>query len=214
MALNQDKQGQVQIVVDGVTGVGKSSLVQILSEQLNLVAYNEVFEDENQLLHKFFYDRARWAFPMQINFLTNRYKQYREASSMERAIMDRSIYSDAIFARMYRQDGYLTAEEFAVYNNLLQSMLADLQPPRLMVRLKVDTNEAICRIHKRGRCDELDVESAYWERLNYCYDDTYQSYCGANLLTVDVTSMDFVHNSQDRNRLLDKIITAYYESKA
>ncbi|QGG48815.1 deoxynucleoside kinase [Heliorestis convoluta] len=209
-----DNQGRVQIVVDGVTGVGKSSLVQILAEHLKLKAYNEVFEDKNQLLHKFFYDRARWAFPMQINFLTNRYKQYREASCLYQAIMDRSIYSDAIFARMYLEDGYLTKEEFAVYHNLLQSMLADLMPPRLMVRLKVDANEAICRIHKRGRADELEVERAYWERLNRCYDATYENYSGGHLLTVDVTCLDFVNNQQDRNRLLDQIITAYYETKA
>ena len=54
--------------MDGVTGVGKTSLVKIISEEFNLEPFNEMFDDENRLLHKFFYDRPKWAFPMQTNF--------------------------------------------------------------------------------------------------------------------------------------------------
>ncbi|MBM7866176.1 deoxynucleoside kinase [Heliomicrobium gestii] len=202
-------EAKVQLVIDGVTGVGKSSLVDILSERLKLVAFSEMFEDENQLLHKFFHNRERWAFPMQINFLTNRFKQYREASRTNRAIMDRSIYSDAIFARMYREQGYLTVEEYSVYENLLNSMLEGLTPPRLMVYLKADTDEAIRRIQRRGRSDELTVEREYWAMLNLFYENNYRGYQGGQLLTIDVGALDFVHNPDDREAVLDKIITAY-----
>lgn len=54
----------IQIVIDGMTGVGKTTLVEILAKELDLVPFNEIFEDENQLLHKFFYSREKWAFPM------------------------------------------------------------------------------------------------------------------------------------------------------
>ncbi|HUW65974.1 MAG TPA: deoxynucleoside kinase, partial [Spirochaetia bacterium] len=63
---------KVQIVIDGMTGVGKTTLVEIVARKFDLVAFNEIFEDENQLLHKFFYDREKWAFPMQIGFLNHR----------------------------------------------------------------------------------------------------------------------------------------------
>ncbi|MZP30879.1 deoxynucleoside kinase [Heliobacterium undosum] len=202
-------EAKVQLVIDGVTGVGKSSLVNILAERLDLVAFSELFEDENQLLHKFFHDRERWAFPMQINFLTNRFKQYREASGTNRAIMDRSIYSDGIFARMYREQGYLTVEEFSVYENLLNSMLEGLTPPRLMVYLKADTDEAIRRIRMRGRDDELTVEREYWAMLNLFYENNYRNYKGGELLTIEVGRLDFVHNPDDREEVLRKIITAY-----
>ena len=90
----------VEVVVDGVTGVGKSSLVRIVSEEFGLKPFSEMFEDENRLLNKFFHDRAKWAFPMQTNFLTNRFKQYCQAMRVGQAVMDRSIYSDRIFARI------------------------------------------------------------------------------------------------------------------
>ncbi|WP_170291797.1 deoxynucleoside kinase [Heliobacterium mobile] len=207
------KSGQVQLVIDGVTGVGKSTLVDLLAKDLNLVEFREMFEDENQLLHKFFHNRERWAFPMQINFLTNRFKQYREASRSNQAIMDRSIYSDAIFAKMYREQGYLTVEEYNVYENLLNSMIDGLEPPRLMVYLKVDTDEAIRRIHMRGRADEVEVERDYWALLNVFYENNYRDYKGGPLLTLDVTNLDYVHKPEDRAFILQEITRAYKAAK-
>ncbi|NLB89494.1 MAG: deoxynucleoside kinase, partial [Syntrophomonadaceae bacterium] len=200
---------QVEIVVDGVTGVGKSSLVKILSEEFGLMPFSELFEDENRLLHKFFYDRTKWAFPMQTNFLTNRFKQYQQAMKVGRAVMDRSIYSDKIFARMYLEYGYLNPEEFAVYNNLLNAMLDHVTPPKLLVYLRVNTDEAIRRIHKRGRPDELDVEREYWDNLNKFYEAHYKDFDPERLLVIQVDELDYVHRPKDRQFVLDQIKRAW-----
>jgi deoxyadenosine/deoxycytidine kinase len=195
----------VQIVVDGVTGVGKSSLVKIISEEFGLKPFSEMFEDENRLLNKFFHDRAKWAFPMQTNFLTNRFKQYRQAMKVGNAVMDRSIYSDKIFARMYLEYGYFKPEEYAVYKNLLDTMLEHVVPPRLLVYLKVDTDEAVRRIKKRGREDEVDVEWQYWDNLNRFYESNYRDFDEHHLLTIKVDSLDYVHRPKDRDFMVEKI---------
>lgn len=195
----------VQIVVDGVTGVGKSSLVKIISEEFHLKPFSEMFEDENRLLNKFFHDRAKWAFPMQTNFLTNRFKQYRQAMKVGNAVMDRSIYSDKIFARMYLEYGYLKPEEYAVYKNLLDTMLEHVVPPRLLVYLQVDTDEAVRRIHKRGREDEVDVERQYWDNLNRFYENNYHDFDLHHLLAIKVDSLDYVHRPGDREFMVEKI---------
>ena len=195
---------RVKIVVDGMTGVGKTSLVNILSEELQLTPFQEIFEDKNKLLYKFFNDRHKWAFPMQVNFLTNRFQQYIEASSIGDAIMDRSIYSDNIFARMYLEEGYLTPEEYDVYKNLLQTLLEQISPPALMVYLKVSSEEAVRRIHSRGRTEELKVEDKYWIKLNEFYDEHYKNYRG-KLLSLDVNKLDFVHNENEREYVLHQI---------
>jgi deoxyadenosine/deoxycytidine kinase len=195
----------VQIVVDGVTGVGKSSLVKIIAEEFDFKPFNEMFEDENRLLNKFFHDRAKWAFPMQTNFLTNRFKQYRQAMKVGNAVMDRSIYSDRIFARMYLEYGYLKPEEYAVYQNLLDTLLEHVIPPRLMVYLQVDTDEAVRRIHKRGREDEVDVEWQYWDNLNRFYENNYKDFALPHLLVIKVDRLDYVHRPEDRNYMVDKI---------
>mgnify|MGYP000947361399 FL=1 len=196
----------VEVVVDGVTGVGKSSLVRIISEEFGLKPFSEMFEDENRLLNKFFHDRAKWAFPMQTNFLTNRFKQYCQAMRVGQAVMDRSIYSDRIFARMYLEYGYLKPEEYAVYNNLLETMLEHVVPPKLLVYLKVDTDEAIHRIHKRGRPDEVEVEREYWDHLNQFYESNYREYSlGGELLVIKVDKLDYVHRPEDRAFMVNEI---------
>lgn len=196
---------RVEIVVDGVTGVGKSSLVKIICEELNYKPFSEMFEDENRLLHKFFYDREKWAFPMQTNFLTNRFKQYQQAMKVGNAVMDRSIYSDRIFARMYLEHGYLNPEEYAVYNNLLNTLLEHVDPPKLLVYLQVSTNEAIRRIHKRGRPDEIEVEREYWDLLNKFYEANYQDFNMAKLLVLKVDKLDYVHIPEDREYIMGEI---------
>ena len=201
----------VEIVVDGVTGVGKSSLVKIISEEFNLKPFSELFEDENRLLHKFFYDRPKWAFPMQTNFLTNRFKQYKQAMKVGHAVMDRSIYSDRIFARMYLEYGYLNPEEYAVYNNLLNTMLDHVSPPNLLVYLRVNTDEAIRRIHRRGRPDEVEVEREYWDRLNNFYETNYKDFNLGKLLILQVDNLDYVHRPEDREYMVSQIRKAREE---
>lgn len=201
----------VEIVVDGVTGVGKSSLVKIISEEFNLKPFSELFEDENRLLHKFFYDRPKWAFPMQTNFLTNRFKQYKQAMKIGHAVMDRSIYSDRIFARMYLEYGYLNPEEYAVYNNLLNTMLDHVSPPNLLVYLRVNTDEAIRRIRRRGRPDEVEVEREYWDRLNNFYEANYKDFNLGKLLILQVDDLDYVHHPEDREYMVSQIRKAREE---
>lgn len=196
---------QVKLVIDGMTGVGKSSLVEIAAKVLKLVPYEEIFEDKHRLLYKFFEDRERWAFPMQLNFLNNRFQQFKEASSISNVVMDRSIFSDDIFARMYRHLGYLCAEEYDIYQGLRESMMDNISPPQLMVFLKVDTDVAIRRIHERNRPEEMTVEKSYWARLNEYYNEHYARYNNGELLTLDVSKLDFVHNEGDRHLLLEKI---------
>lgn len=205
---------RVEIVVDGVTGVGKSSLVKILCEEFGLQPFSEMFEDENRLLNKFFHDRSKWAFPMQTNFLTNRFKQYQQAMKIGMAAMDRSIYSDSIFARMYLEYGYLKAEEYAVYNNLLNTMLEHVQPPRLMVYLKVNTDEAIRRIHRRGRPDEVEVEKEYWDNLNQFYENNYRKYSlNGGLLILEVDKLDYVHKAEDHQYIVNEVSKAWHNAK-
>lgn len=199
-------ENRVQMVVDGMTGVGKSSLVDILSGELDLEPFNEIFEDENNLLHKFFHDRKRWCFPMQVNFLNHRFKQFKDASALNSAIMDRSIYSDSIFASMYKELGYLSREEYNVYQSLLGNMLEHLNPPKMIVYLKVSSKEAIRRIRKRGRPDELEVEDSYWKKLHGFYEKHYSGFRLTSVLSIDVDDLDFVKFKNHRRIVVDEVL--------
>ena len=119
--------------------------------------------------------------------------------------MDRSIYGDAIFARMLNLNGEMSDEEFAIYAELLENMLEHVQAPKLMVYLEVSVDEAMRRIHKRGRDYELIVEREYWERLNQEYEDYFGQYTLSPLLRINVDNLDFENNPEDRAYVLNLI---------
>lgn len=188
------------IVVEGVVGVGKSSLMHILAEQ----GYEEFEEPvvDNPVLDKFYHDRVRYSFPLQVFFLNKRFEHIKKAKDVSRAVMDRSIYGDAIFARMLNLNDEMSDEEFAIYRELLENMLEHVQAPKLMVYLEISVDEAIRRIRKRGRDYELIVERAYWEKLNKEYREYFESYTLSPLLKINVDHLDFENVPEDREKIL------------
>lgn len=195
------------IIIDGVVGVGKSTLMNILHEEFSYEKYEEPVVN-NPILDKFYYDRSRYSFPLQIFFLNNRFKQIKEASKKESAVMDRSIYGDLIFAKMLCDNNEMTKEEFDIYMDLFGNMLEHLQPPKLMIYLRTSVDGAISKIKKRGRDYEQVVERAYWETLNKEYANYFENYTISPLLIIDVDNLDFENNVNDRAFVINKIKSA------
>ncbi|QIK70532.1 deoxynucleoside kinase [Erysipelothrix sp. HDW6C] len=191
------------IVVEGVVGVGKSSLMRILGKE----GYEEFEEPvvDNPVLDKFYYDRARYAFPLQVFFLNKRFEHIKQAKDVSRAVMDRSIYGDAIFARMLNLSGEMSNEEFAIYTELLQNMLEHVHVPKLMIYLEISVDEAMRRIEKRGRDYELIVEREYWQKLNDEYREYFDNYTLSPILKINVDNLDFENNEEDRRVILKQI---------
>jgi len=201
----------VRVVVDGMTGVGKTSLMDVLVREFAFEPYLEIFRDENDLLGKYYNEGQRWCFPMQLSFLNNRYAQYREACGLGNAIMDRSIYSDPIFARLYFETGDMEPEEYFVYRSLFRTLVESLDPPELVVYLDVSADEAIRRIQQRGREDELKMPLSYWRKLHEVYTGYYNNYQLSPLLRINVEDMDFVNNQKDRKEIL-KTVKKWYKN--
>lgn len=200
----------VSMVVDGMTGVGKTSLIDVLVAELDLKPYTEIFRDENDLLGKYYTEGSRWCFPMQLSFLNNRYSQYKEACTMENAVMDRSIYSDPIFAKLYYKTGDMEPEEYFVYKSIFRTLVDSLDPPGFVVYLDVPAQEAIRRIKMRGREDELKMPTSYWKNLHEVYTEYYDKFKLSTLLRIDVGDMDFVHSKADRDAIV-KTIKDFYK---
>lgn len=191
------------IVIEGVVGVGKSSLMNILADQGH-IAFEEPVVD-NPVLDKFYYDRARYSFPLQVFFLNKRFEHIKKAKDVRKAVMDRSIYGDAIFARMLNLSGEMSDEEFAIYAELLQNMLEHVHTPKLMVYLEISVDEAMNRIKNRGRDYEQVVEREYWEKLNTEYTLYFDEYTLSPILKINVTNLDFENNDEDRRYVLELI---------
>jgi len=193
------------IVVDGVVGVGKSTLMNILTE-MGYTPFAEPIMD-NPILEKFYYDRVRWSFSLQIFFLNKRFKFIKDAVEMGNAVMDRSIYGDAIFAKLLNDNGDMTDEEFSLYKELLENMLEHVQAPKLMIYLETGVEQAMKKIAKRGRDYEQVVEREYWERLNEEYRTYFGNYDISPIVRINVDNLDFENNPKDREYVLNLIRT-------
>lgn len=193
------------IVIDGVVGAGKTVYVEMLTEEMNIPCFQEPVKD-NPLLDKFYHDRKRYSFPLQVYFLNRRFEMLKEAAEMGKpTLMDRSIYGDMIFAKLLHDEGNMETDEYLLYRDLLINMLDHVEAPKLMIYLKIDTDAAISRIRKRGRDYEQIVEREYWERLNKEYEDYFADYNLSPLLVIDASKYDIVGNPQDRVEVLQII---------
>lgn len=204
-ALSKIKKGGFwdMLVIDGVVGVGKTTLMNILRDK-GYVSFEEPVYD-NPILGKFYYDRHRYSFPLQIFFLNKRFKHIKEASMIPNAVMDRSIYGDLIFAKMLKDAGEMSVEEFDLYIELFENMIEHCMAPKLMVYLEISTDEAMRRICKRGRDYEKIVEREYWENLNKNYTSYFSQYSISPILKINVDKLDFENNEADRNYVISLI---------
>lgn len=199
------------IVVDGTVGCGKTSLAEILAEELGEKLYLELGNpDTERLLDRYYAKKTRWGFTMQIHFLNERFKQIKEIWRNNGGLLDRSIFGDRIFAEMLAEDledggEGMTWEEYRTYSTLLDSMLEHALPPTLMIYLRCSTDTAISRINQRDRGLESQVDRKYWERLNFKYDQWFEGYDHSEKIVIDVTNIDFVNNPEDRAAVLAEI---------
>ena len=198
------------IIVDGPVGVGKTCLMEILIKEFGYKPFLEPITN-NPLLDKFYYDRKKYAFPLQIFFLNKRFAMLKEAAEVKGSIMDRSIYGDVIFARLLNQGGDMDKEEYDLYEELLGNMLEHVQAPKLMIYLQTSVEDMIEKIKKRGRDYEQVVEREYWEKLNSEYEEYFQSYNISPMLVINVEGLDFVGNQEHRKSVI-KLISDKLES--
>lgn len=217
------------ITLAGIIGSGKSSLTEILSEELGTKAFYEPVED-NPVLPLFYKGneiaakkRAEgdaeatnpYAYLLQTFFLNRRFAMIKKAMQDDNNVLDRSIYEDAIFMKMNTDMGNATKVEYDIYQKLLDNMLEELpyaahkKSPDLMVMIDVSYDTMIKRIQKRGReYEQVENDPSlveYYQRLLGYYDEWKEEYSASPLLIIDGDKYDFVNNVADRNKVLDMI---------
>jgi len=193
------------LAIEGVIGVGKTSLARLLQPAFGAEVLLEVFE-ENPFLSDFYSDRARYAFQTQMFFLLSRYHQQRVVPVLlERGpvIADYTFAKDALFARTN-----LRGDELTLYHRLHDALAEKMPRPDLLVYLRAPTDLLMQRIAQRGRPYERRMERAYIAELNRAYDDFFADHRQSPVLTLEAEGADFVANLEDLRAVTDRIQSA------
>jgi deoxyadenosine/deoxycytidine kinase len=184
------------LVIEGNIGSGKTSLTKMLSESWNTRIMLEAFE-ENPFLPKFYDQPERFAFPLELSFLAERFHQKKsELSQIDlfqpKLISDYLFDKSLIFAKIN-----LPEDEFSLYNTLFQIIHERLPKPDLIVYLHCSPDQALKNIKKRGRAYESTIQLEYLHKINDGYLSHFKGLSSKNFLLIDTTTMDFVNNQED-----------------
>jgi deoxyguanosine kinase len=184
--------------IEGVIGVGKTTLARLLQPHFDASLLLEVFE-ENPFLSDFYSDRKRYAFQTQIFFLLSRYQQQRHnvANMLQQngdLISDYTFEKDALFARVN-----LSGDELETYYRVHEALAEKIIRPDLIVYLRASTNVLMQRIAQRDRPYERQMERDYIETLNQSYDEFFLRTGGHHSpnLIIDTNDRDFVRYEED-----------------
>jgi len=190
------------VAIEGVIGVGKTTLARLLQPAFQSALVLEVFE-ENPFLSDFYSDRQRYAFQTQIFFLLSRYYQQRRSvpeilKKGESLITDYTFAKDALFARIN-----LISDELDMYYRVHDALAEKIPLPNLIVYLRADPDVLMQRIASRDRPYERNMERDYINQLNQAYDDFFINSqvrnVGGNVsvLTLDTNELDYVRRVED-----------------
>lgn len=192
------------IAFEGNIGAGKTTLVTKIAEDFNAKTVLERFAD-NPFLPKFYEDQNRYAFPLEMSFLADRYKQLSDDLAQfdlfkDFIVADYHIFKSLIFAKVTLQE-----DEFRLYKTMFDIVYREMPKPDLYVYLYQNTERLLENIKKRGRSYEQNIPADYLDKINSGYLDYIKSQTNLNVLIIDVSDKDFVKNQEDYLYILDEI---------
>ena len=197
------------IAIEGNIGAGKTTLATKIAEDCNARQILERFAD-NPFLPKFYKDQNRYAFPLEMSFLADRYQQLSDDLAQfdlfkDFIVADYHIFKSQIFAKVTLQE-----DEFRLYKTMFDIMYREMPKPDLYVYLYQNTDRLLANIKKRGRNYEQDISSNYLENINQGYLEYIKSQTDINALIIDISELDFVKNQEDYIYILNEIQNKIY----
>ena len=192
------------IAIEGNIGAGKTTLAEKIAQDFNAKTVFERFAD-NPFLPKFYKDQNRYAFPLEMSFLADRYQQLSDDLAQfdlfkDFIVADYHIFKSLIFAKVTLQD-----DEFRLYKTLFDIIYKEMPKPDLYVYLYQNTDRLLQNIKRRGRSYEQEIPADYLDKINKGYLDYINTQTNLNVLIIDVSDRDFVKNQSDYMFRLDEI---------
>ena len=192
------------IAVEGNIGAGKTSFSTMVSEDFNAKLILERFKD-NPFLPKFYENKERYAFPLEMSFLADRYQQLSDDLAQydlfkDFVISDYDVFKSLIFAKIT-----LHEDEYALYHKLFHLMYKELVKPDLYIYLYQNTDRLLENIKARGRDYEQNIQPDYLVEINKSYLNFIKTQTNMQVQIIDISGKDFVNNRADYLSILEEI---------
>lgn len=191
------------IAIEGVIGVGKTSLAKLLTNRHDARLVLEQFED-NPFLPKFYEDKERYAFPTQMAFLASRFKQQQKMLSkdlfQQMTISDYIFEKDRIFARLNLED-----DELALYDSIFNIMTGISATPDLIIYLQSSVDRLMENIRRRDREYERHISATYLKDLSDAYNHFFYHYNKSPLIIINTSEIDFVSSEKHLDYIEEQI---------
>ena len=192
------------IAIEGNIGAGKTSLSTMISQDFNAKLILERFKD-NPFLPKFYEDSNRYAFPLEMSFLADRYQQLSDDLAQydlftDFVVSDYDVFKSLIFARIT-----LPEEEFVLYDKLFRLMYKELVKPDLYIYLYQNTERLLENIKTRGRDYEQNIKPEYLVEINKSYLAYIKSQKEMKVRIIEISDIDFVNDRRDYLNILGKM---------
>jgi deoxyadenosine/deoxycytidine kinase len=196
------------IVVEGNIGAGKTSLCHMLSEEMNAKLILEEFSD-NPFLPLFYQNPERYAFPVELFFMTERHKQLQNML-IGRDLFSEYTISDYIFSKTLLFAGQnLEGEELRLFQKLFETLDMSFPKPDLLVYLHRDVDQLISNIRKRNRPYELRIGADYLKKIQDAYFNYFRTEAELPILVIDLQDRDFIKDPKHYGIIKECISSSY-----
>lgn len=195
------------ITIEGNIGSGKTTLAHLLSKHFNARLILEQFAD-NPFLPKFYENKQQYAFPLELFFMAERYKQLKELLQTKDMFHNITI-SDYMFTKcLLFAKVNLSEEEFLLYQKLFDIINPQLVQPDLLIYLHAPVTRLKENIKKRNRIYEQSIELEYLFSLQETYTQYIKQH-NIKTLFIDASSADFLGNEKHLQTVLDALDKEY-----
>ena len=196
------------IVIEGCIGAGKTTLSEMLAEDLNAELVLERFAD-NSFLPKFYKDPLHYAFPVEMTFLTDRYQQLKQLLSQRDMFKDLVISDYFIDKCIIFSKNNLQPDEYSLYTKVYDIISTYLPKPDLLIYLYNNTDRLLRNIAKRGRSYEQEITADYLNNIQDSYMTYLKQHPNLPILIVEARDLDFVQNPADYQKIKDLLSQQY-----
>lgn len=196
------------ITIEGCIGSGKTTLAKMFADEFNAKLILEAFEN-NPFLPKFYDEPERFAFPLELFFMAERYKQIKDFAAAPDLFQQKTV-SDYLFTKsLIFANITLKEDENVLYRRLFNIINAQLPHPEIIIYLHNTIPNLLYNIAIRGRSYEQNIQAEYLEKLQGAYLQYFKSITNQTILIVDASTIDFVNKPTDYEKLKDLLQQEY-----